>query len=368
MKTIDFLDLKKINLKYSAEYAEALNKILDAGWFILGKNVEAFEIEYAKFSNTNYCVGLANGLDALILSLKSLGIGDGDEVIVPSNTYIASWLAVSQTGATAVPVEPRLDTYNLNPDLIESAITKSTKAVLAVNLYGQAAELEAIKKICDTHNLHLIEDNAQAQGAFCSGKATGSYGKINATSFYPGKNLGALGDGGAITTDDVDLADKVRMLRNYGSKIKYYNEQKGLNSRLDELQAAFLNIKLKGLQIENEHRQVCADKYRLLLENIEELILPACADSCTTVNHIYVVRTRKRNDLQAYLKAEGIGTMIHYPVPPHMQKAYSEMGYQKGDFPIAEEIAETCLSLPMGPHLSLEDVEFISKKINGFFK
>lgn len=368
MKTIDFLDIKKINSKYSAEYVEALSKVIDTGWFILGKNVEAFELEYAKFSNTHFCVGLANGLDALILSLKSLDIGSGDEVIVPSNTYIASWLSISHTGASPVPVEPRLNTYNLNPDLIESAITKSTKAVMAVNLYGQAAELESIKKICDKYHLHLIEDNAQGQGALCSGKPTGSFGNINATSFYPGKNLGALGDGGAITTDDVDLADRVKMLRNYGSKIKYYNEEKGLNSRLDELQAAFLNIKLKGLQIENEHRQVCADKYRYCLNDIEELILPACAVSCTSVNHIYVVRTKKRNDLQAYLMAEGIGTMIHYPVPPHMQKAYSEMGYQKGDFPIAEEIAETCLSLPMGPHLSLEDVEFISEKITGFFK
>jgi dTDP-4-amino-4,6-dideoxygalactose transaminase len=364
---IEFLDLKKMNLVYAEEYNTAFNKILGDGWYILGKNVSAFEAEYALFSKTKFCVGLANGLDALILSLKALEIGEGDEVIVPSNTYIASWLAVSQAGAKPIPVEPRIDTYNIDPNLIEAAITPSTKAIMAVNLYGQAAELHLIEKICKKHNIILIEDNAQAQGAMCNGKMTGAYGLVNATSFYPGKNLGALGDAGAITTNDETIAEKIKMYRNYGSKIKYYNEVKGYNSRLDELQAAFLRIKLRHLEEENGFRKICADKYNELLGSIDGLVLPQLAESCTSVNHIYIIRTEKRDQLQKYLASQNIGTMIHYPVPPHLQSAYMELNYKKGDFPVAEQIAETCLSLPMGPHLSLFDIESIAKKINIFF-
>lgn len=365
---IEFLDIKKINSDHAREYIDVLSKIIEDGWYILGKNVSAFEREYASFSNTKFCVGLANGLDALILSLRSLDIGPGDEVIVPSNTYIASWLAISQVGAIPVPVEPRSDTYNLNPDLIEAAITPATKAVMAVNLYGQAAELGIIKKICDTHKIHLVEDNAQAQGATCEGLLTGSFGVINATSFYPGKNLGALGDAGAITTNDEYLAERIKVFRNYGSRVKYYNEIKGYNSRLDELQAGFLRVRLQYLQEENAYRQSCADKYHELLKPIAELVLPVSAESCTSVHHIYLVRTSERDNLQKYLASHNIGTMIHYPLPPHLQSAYKELGFKKGDFPVAERIAETCLSLPMGPHLSMDDIEMIAKKITSFFK
>lgn len=368
MKKIDFLDLKKINASNKQEYTEIFQKVIDDGWYILGKNVSEFETAYAEFSNTKFSIGLANGLDALILSLKALDIGPGDEVIVPSNTYIASWLAVSNVGATVVPVEPRFDTCNIDPALIESAITSSTKAVMAVNLYGQSAELIEIKLICDKHNLYLIEDNAQAQGATCEGFMTGSVGIINATSFYPGKNLGALGDAGAITTDSEILADKVKTLRNYGSKVKYYNEVQGYNSRLDELHAALLMFKLQKLNDENAFRQICAGIYYEQLQAIEGLTLPVLAESCTSNHHIYLVRTKKRNELQKYLADHNIGTMIHYPLPPHMQSAYNALGFKKGDFPIAEEIANTCLSLPMGPHLAIEDISLVSERIQDFFK
>ncbi|MCK9403280.1 MAG: DegT/DnrJ/EryC1/StrS family aminotransferase [Chitinophagaceae bacterium] len=365
---IEFLSLQKINAGYTREYLGVLSKILEDGWYILGKNVNEFEKEYASFSRTGFCVGVANGLDALILSLRSLEIGQGDEVIVPSNTYIASWLAISQVGAIPVPVEPRIDTYNLNPDLIEAAITPATKAVMAVNLYGQAAELGKIKKICNKHKIYLVEDNAQSQGATCEGLFTGSFGIINATSFYPGKNLGALGDAGAITTNDEDIAEKIKIFRNYGSRVKYFNEVRGYNSRLDELQAGFLRIKLQHLKEENIYRQRCSDKYHELLQSIEGLILPVLAEACTSVQHIFLVRTDRRNELQKYLASHNIGTMIHYPVPPHLQTAYKELGYKKGDFPVAEIIAETCLSLPMGTHLSMEEIEFVAREIACFFK
>jgi dTDP-4-amino-4,6-dideoxygalactose transaminase len=289
-------------------------------------------------------------------------------VIVPSNTYIASWLAVSQVGAKPVPVEPRIDTYNIDPNLIESAITPATKAVLVVNLYGQAAELQIIERICKQHGIFLIEDNAQSQGAMCNGKMTGAYGVINATSFYPGKNLGALGDAGAVTTDNESLAAAIKMYRNYGSKIKYYNEVKGYNSRLDELQAALLRIKLGFLKKENVYRQVLADSYCKILSSVSGLVLPIVAESCTSVNHVYIIRTEKRDELQQYLTSKNIVTMIHYPVPPHLQSAYKELNYREGDFPIAERIAKTCLSLPMGPHLSIENVTSVSEAIATFFK
>jgi dTDP-4-amino-4,6-dideoxygalactose transaminase len=276
-------------------------------------------------------------------------------------------LAITHIGAKVIPVEPNIETYNLDFNLLENAITKNTKAILVVNLYGQAADLFEIKNICEKYNLHLIEDNAQAQGAECNGMPTGSFGIVNATSFYPGKNLGAFGDGGAITTNDIVLFQKIISLRNYGSKVKYYNEVVGYNSRLDEIQASILLIKLKYLNEENEYRKKCAKLYSTELQNINNLILPVISKRCTSVYHIYQIRTNKREELQKYLNANGIQTMVHYPVPPHLQNAYTFLNYKKGDFPIAEEIANTCLSLPIGPHLSIEDIEYVCLKIKSFF-
>lgn len=368
MKKIEFLDLKEINKKYENSFKEELINVLNNGWFILGENVSAFEKEYAVFSNSKYCIGVANGLDALTISLKTLGIGPGDEVIVPSNTYIASWLAVTHVGATPVPVEPNIMTYNIDPSLIENRITPSTKAIMAVNLYGQACELDKIKDICTRHSIFLIEDNAQAQGATCNNILTGSFGDISGTSFYPGKNLGAIGDAGAITTNDDSLVNLVNVYRNYGSKVKYYNECIGYNSRLDELQAAFLRVKLKDLSSQNDVRVSLSKIYIDLLNNNGNIILPTIAKGSTSIYHIFMIRTKKRDKLQKYLHERNIQTMIHYPLPPHLQEAYKFLNFKKGDFPIAEEIAETCLSLPMGPHLTYDDIAYVADNINSFFQ
>lgn len=364
---VKFLDLQAVNKHYQKELYDAFHKVMDSGWFVLGENVDAFEKEYAAYSQTEYSIGVANGLDALIISLKALQIGAGDEVIVPSNTYIASWLAVSYVGATPVPVEPRLDTYNLNPELIQSKITSKTKAIMVVNLYGQAAELEAISFIAKKNNLAVVEDNAQSQGATYNGKPTGSWGDINATSFYPGKNLGAIGDGGAITTSNADLFKFCKVFRNYGSQVKYYNEIKGVNSRLDELQAAFLRVKLPDLDRTNAIRNDLAKVYDEALANVGDLVLPKIAENASSVFHIYIVRTKRRDELAAYLAEQGIGTVIHYPIPPHLQEAYSELGFKKGDFPIAEEIAETCLSLPLHQEMTKEDLDYVILKLKSFF-
>ncbi len=368
MKNIKFLDLKKINQEYKLTFQNELEKVLDRGWFILGENVCDFEKEYALFSNVNHCIGVANGLDSLTIALKSLGVKQDDEVIVPSNTYIASWLAVTHVGAKPVPVEPDIKTYNINPSLIEEKISPKTKAIMAVNLYGQAAELNKIKDICLKHSLFLIEDNAQAQGATCNNHKTGSFGDMSGTSFYPGKNLGAIGDAGAITTN-VDLySQSAKMLRNYGSNIKYINKHVGYNSRLDDLQAAFLRVKLLDLSSHNNHRISLAETYIKFLKNNENIVLPVLAMGCTSVYHIFLIRTKMRDLLQEFLKINGIETMIHYPIPPHLQEAYSTLNYKKGDLPIAEEIAETCLSLPIGPHLDQEDIEYVADNINKFFQ
>ncbi len=364
---IQYLDLLKINQSMKAELMQAFEASFDSGWYILGSKVKDFENEYANYSNTKSCIGVANGLDALILSLKVLDIKEGDEVIVPSNTYIASWLAVSYVGATPIPVEPRKETCNIDPTKIEEKITSKTKAIMPVNLYGQAAELEFICNIAKKHNLFVIEDNAQAQGAYHKGKITGSWGHINGSSFYPGKNLGALGDAGAITTNDEQLDYKVRVLRNYGSEKKYYNEIKGVNSRLDEVQAAMLSIKLKYLDAHNQERQRLGKYYDDGLANVGDIILPKCADDCSTVHHIYQIRTNRRDELQSYLSQQGIGTIIHYPVPPHLQKAYKELGYKKGDFPIAEDIAETTLSLPLYQGIPESDLLRVIDTIKTFY-
>jgi dTDP-4-amino-4,6-dideoxygalactose transaminase len=364
---VPYLDLKKINQKYESDLKMAFNNIIDSGWYILGNNVELFEKEYANFSNVNHCIGVANGLDALIVSLKALGIGKGDEVIVPSNTYIASWLAVSYVGATPIPVEPRMTTYNINPELIEEKLTDKTKAIMPVNLYGQIAELEEIVAIAKKYNLFIVEDNAQSQGAFYKGKISGSWGDINATSFYPGKNLGAIGDAGAITTNNEALDKVCRTFRNYGSQKKYYNEVKGVNSRLDELQAALMLPKLRDLSFCSQRRKEIADIYLKELADIEALILPQLAEGADSVYHIFLVRTKRRDEFAAFLNENGIGTVIHYPIPPHLQDAYFELGFKKGDFPIAEEIAETCLSLPLHQEMTNQEIEYVIETVKKFF-
>jgi dTDP-4-amino-4,6-dideoxygalactose transaminase len=366
-ENIPFLSLGQLNRPFEKEFEKAYDEVIKSGWYILGNQLKTFEEEYAKFNKIRYCIGVGNGLDALILSLKALDVGPGDEVIVPSNTYIASWLAVSYVGATIVPVEPRLDTYNIDPSLIEAKITSKTKVIMPVNLYGQAAELHEIAKIAKKHAIHIVEDNAQSQGAMCNGKLTGTFGDINGTSFYPGKNLGALGDGGAITTNAEDLACKVEKLRNYGSSRKYYNDVKGYNSRLDEMQSAFLSVKLQALNEDNAKRVKVAHWYNKVLEGKGDLVLPRLADGCTSVFHLYVIRTKWRNELQEYLAKHSIGTVIHYPIAPHLQEAYQDLGFKKGDFPLAEEIADTCLSLPLYPEMQQESVLKIGRCIQEFF-
>jgi len=365
---IPFYSLSATNKQISREIFAAFTSVYHSNNYILGENLKSFEANFAKFCAAKYCVGVGNGLDALFLSLTALDIGKGDEVIVPANTFIATVLAVSYVGATPVFVEPKIDTYNIDPKGIESAITSKTKAIIAVHLYGQSCEMDKILKVAGKRKIPVIEDNAQAQGAKSNDNPTGSFGLLNCTSFYPAKNIGALGDGGAVTTNDKKLREKLHTLRNYGSIVRYYNDVIGYNSRLDEIQAAFLNVKLRYLDKWNKERQNIAKTYTKHLNDLNDVILPVTAANCTSVYHQFVIRTKKRNELQEYLKKKEIGTLIHYPVPPHLQKAYRNLGYKKGSFPIAEEIAETCLSLPMYPGLSNKNIEHISASIKKFFK
>jgi dTDP-4-amino-4,6-dideoxygalactose transaminase len=363
---IPFLDLKAPYLELKEELDAAYRRVMESGWFIMGRELEAFEAEFAEYCGTRYCVGVANGLEALHLILCALEIGPGDEVLVPSNTYIATWLAVSYTGAVPVPVEPDPATYNMDPTLIERAITPRTKAILPVHLYGQPADMDAINACAAKHGLKVVEDVAQAHGARCRGNRAGSLGDAGAFSFYPGKNLGAFGDGGAVTTSDPLLAEKVRVLRNYGSQAKYHNERKGYNSRLDEMQAALLRVKLAKLDDWNGRRQVLAGCYNYGLRDLPGLMLPGFPGWAEPVWHLFVVRCRERDELQKELARQGIGTLIHYPIPPHLQPAYSELGYRQGDFPIAEAIHQEVLSLPMGPNLSLAEVETVIAALHRF--
>lgn len=364
MTNIPFLSLAPAHSAIKSDILAAFEKFYDSGWYVLGENIKKFEAEYAAFNQVAHCSGVSNGLDALHIALKTLGIGAGDEVIVPSNTYIATALAVSYVGAAPVFVEPDLRTYNIDPQKIEAAITPRTKAIMPVHLYGQACEMEAIMDIAQKHHLYVVEDNAQSQGASFHGKLTGSWGQINGTSFYPGKNLGALGDAGAVTTNDAALAQTAMVLRNYGSQKKYYNKVIGHNMRLDEVQAAFLSIKLKHLPEWTHQRQEIAGWYNEALRGIPDLILPEVAEGATHVYHLYVVRHPQRDRLQHYLTKQGVGTLIHYPVPPHLQEAYAHLGFKKGDFPIAEEIADSCLSLPMWPGMTKEMVTNVSRIIS----
>jgi dTDP-4-amino-4,6-dideoxygalactose transaminase len=348
---IPFLDLKAGYLELQPEIDAAIKRVLNSGWYILGSEIEAFEAEFASYCEANYCIGVANGLDALHLSLLALGVKSGDEVIVPSNTYIATWLAVSQCGAIPVPVEPDPLTYNVDPTRIEAAITDRTKVILPVHLYGQPADMDPILAIAKKHDLRVLEDGAQAHGARYKDKRIGAHGDIVAWSFYPGKNLGAYGDGGAITTNDPELADRINVLRNYGSRVKYVNDVLGFNSRLDPLQAAALRVKLKVLDEWNTRRSNIAECYSDELKNIG-LLLPLVPEWAKPVWHLYVVQHPQRDNLQKQLGEADIGTLIHYPIPPHLQAAYAKLGFGKGDLPIAERIHQNVLSLPIGPHLT----------------
>lgn len=347
---IPFLDLHAAYVELKPQIDAAVGRVLDSGWYILGAEVDAFEADYAAYCQAAHCVGVANGLDALILGLRALEIGPGDEVIVPSNTYIASWLAVSAVGARPMPVEPHAATHNIDPALIEAAITGRTRAIMPVHLYGQPADLDPILAVAKRRGLAVIEDAAQAHGARYKGKRIGAHGDVVCWSFYPGKNLGAMGDGGAVTTDRADIADRIRVLRNYGSREKYVNEVKGVNSRLDPLQAAILRVKLERLDAWNERRRAIARAYGDALADAG-LVLPQVPDWAEPAWHLYVVRSLDRAALQARLEAAGIGSLIHYPIPPHMQGAYAELGYAPDDLPLAQRLAAEVLSLPMGPHL-----------------
>lgn len=363
---IPFLDMAAPYRELQGELDAAYRRVMESGWYILGEEVEAFEQEFAAYLGVKHCIGVGNGLEALHLILRAYGIGPGDEVIVPANTYIATWLAVSYAGARPVPVEPLEKTYNLDPTRIEAAITSRTKAILPVHLYGQSADMGAINQIAVKYGLKVIEDSAQAHGTMYKGCKAGGLGDASGWSFYPAKNLGALGDAGAVTTNDNDLAEKVRRLRNYGSQFKYYNEVKGFNSRLDPLQAAFLRVKINYLDKWNARRAQVAQAYLDGFAGLADLTLPHIPDWAQPCWHLFVVRHPRRDALQKYLAQAGIGTLIHYPVPPHLQQAYQEMELPEGTFPVTEAIHREVLSLPMGPHLSDIEVEQVISGVKSF--
>nr|WP_298925231.1 DegT/DnrJ/EryC1/StrS family aminotransferase [uncultured Erythrobacter sp.] len=359
---IPFLDLGAAYRELKPEIDAAVSRVLESGWYILGPEVEAFEAEWASYCEARHAVGLGNGLDALILALRALNIGAGDEVIVPSNTYIATWLAISAVGAAPVPVEPDPATYNIDPARIADAITDKTRAILPVHLYGQPADLDPILELARKHNLRVVEDAAQAHGARYKGKRIGGHGDVVCWSFYPGKNLGALGDGGAITTNDSALAGRIALLRNYGSREKYVNEEPGVNSRLDPIQAAVLRAKLPYLDEWTNRRRALVEAYAEGLRGTD-LILPHVPGWADPVWHLYVVRSKARDALQSQLSDAGIGTLIHYPIPPHMQKAYADAGCNSEDFPLAQSLADEMLSLPIGPQLSAESAQEVIKGV-----
>ncbi len=355
---IPFLDLSAQHTECQLELSNAFNSVLDSGQLILSKEVEFFEREFAEYCEVSSCVAVGNGLDAIHLILRASGIGHGDEVLVPSNTFIATWLAVSYAGATPIPVEPDLNTYNINPDLIEAAITERTKAIIPVHLYGQPADMDAINKIAIKYGLKVFEDAAQAHGARYKSRKVGSLADAAAFSFYPGKNLGALGDGGAVTTNDVDLENRIRKLRSYGSSIKYFHELKGFNSRLDELQAAFLRVKLRKLDQWNGLRREIANNYLAQIEG-GITVLPYVPVWAEPVWHLFVVRLSNRDEVQRQLDQNGISTLIHYPVPPHLQRAYINEHLGRAPLVISEKLASQVLSLPMYPGLSIKNQQII---------
>lgn len=362
---IPFVSFKPMERELDAELRSAFERVYSSSWYIEGTEDKNFEEKFAKFCMAKYCVGVGNGLDALMLSLKAMNIGPGDEVIVPSNTYIATALAVTYVGATPVFAEPDIRTYNINPDNIEEKISSTTKAVMPVHLYGQPCDMDRVMAVAEKYNLRIIEDCAQAHGATYKGKVIGSFGDAAGFSFYPGKNLGALGDAGAIVTNNRELADKVRALGNYGSDYKYHHIYQGNNSRLDEMQAAFLSAKLPMLDRMNEERRRIAKLYLDGIDN-PEIILPIVPDYAKPVWHIFAIRCHRRDELEKYLNDAGIGTNKHYPIPIHLQECYKDLGYKRGDFPVAEEISKTELSLPMYYGMTDEEINYVINCLNRF--
>lgn len=364
---IPFLDLKAATAELRSELDAAHHRVADSGWFLIGPELEAFEREYASSVGVPHCIGVANGLEALQLILMAKGIGPGDEVIVPSNGYIATWLAVTHVGAKPIPCEPDARTYNLDPNRLAPVITRHTKAILPIHLYGQTADMSAINQIATTHDLIVLEDAAQSHGARAHTRPSGSLGHAAGISFYPTKNLGALADAGAITTSDPGLAQQLRSLRNYGSRERYHHDEAGLNSRLDEFSAAFLRVKLPHLGAWNARRTVLAQRYLAQLKGVGDLVLPHVPLWAEPVWHLFVVRTARRDALRAHLTRLGIGTQIHYPIPPHLSGAYRSLGYQPGSFPIAEQLAAEVLSLPISPHHTAEQIDTVCAGVRSFF-
>lgn len=363
MKSVPFLDLGRLHQSICEPLDAAYRRVVDSGWFIMGPELEAFEAEFARYCEVKHCIGVGNGLEALHLLLRAYGVGPGDEVIVPSNTFIATWLAVSQCGATPVPVEPDINTHNIDSARIAAAVTSRTRAIMPVHLYGQPADMDPINEMAVKHGLIVIEDAAQAQGARYKGRRAGSLGHAAGTSFYPGKNLGALGDGGAVLTSDDAIADKVRQLRNYGSKIKYRHDLAGYNSRLDEMQAAFLRVKLTVLDDWNAKRREIAGQYSGLL-GASGVVLPCVPDYAEPVWHLYVIRSKQREALKTHLEKQGVSTVIHYPIPPHRQGCYQ--AYANQTSPVAEMLAEEVLSLPMFSTLDATEVEHVAAAVCDF--
>jgi dTDP-4-amino-4,6-dideoxygalactose transaminase len=366
-KKIPFLNLQPSHESINEELLLTFSDVLESNYFILGPRLLAFEEQYSKKFGSSFTVGVSNGLDALILALKALDIGKGDEVIVPANTYIASILAITHVGAIPVLAQPDGRTLNIDPTSIIDLITSKTKVIMPVHLYGQACRMDIITEIADKYGLYIVEDNAQSQGATCLDKYTGSWGHANATSFYPGKNLGALGDAGAVTTNLETVANNIKLLRNYGSKVKYYNDSLGYNMRLDELHAAILSVKLKHLDLWNKQRQISAKFYLNAMSGVGDLQLPITADNVSHVYHQFVILTGYRDKLKECLSVNGIDTMIHYPVPPHLQSAYSYLGFKRGDFQLVENIANNCLSLPIWPGIQTSELDYITQVIKEFF-
>src|SRR5436190_969640 len=367
MEVIPFLSLSTQHDRIRDELEKSFKKLMKGGTFVLGEEVKAFEKEYAAYSGVNHCIGVANGLDALYISLKALGIGTGDEVIVPALTCSPTWMAVCRTGAVPVPVDAKESSFNIDESAIKVAVSAKTKAIIPVNLYGRPADLSSIQSIAKSSNLAVIEDNAQAHGASILGKQTGSFGLINATSFYPTKNLGALGDGGAITTNNQDLAEKARQLRNYGSTQRFHSSVIGINSRLDEMQAALLRIKLTYLDEWNEERRRLASRLEEILAGVGDLILPVDVKGAYSVYHLFVVCTNHRDALRKFLLNHGIETDVHYPTPPHLQKAFAYLGHEPGRFPIAEKICQTVVSLPLWPGMDEQQLEYVGGCVKEFF-